>query len=126
EIWAWKLGLDWQVYDDLRLRATSSRDVRAGTLSERFDQQGQGATARDPERGGQTVAFSQTIGGNPNINPEEADTITVGAVYQPSYVPGLAVSVDYYDIKLNGAIAQLGVQRIVDDCFAGSAQACSF
>lgn len=125
-IWAWKAGVDWQIYDDLRLRATSSRDVRAGTLSERFDQQGQGATARDPERGNATVAFSQTIGGNPNIAPEEADTITIGAVYQPSYVDGLAVSVDYYDIKLNGAIGQLGVQRIIDDCFAGSSLACSY
>ncbi len=125
-IWAWKAGLDWQIYSDLRLRATSSRDVRAGTLSERFDRQGQGATARDPENNNAIYAFSQTIGGNPNIAPEEADTITVGAVYQPSFVDGFGISVDYYDIKLAGAIGQLGVQRIIDDCFAGAADLCQY
>src|SRR5690606_3858788 len=39
---AWKLGLDFQVFDDLRLRATKSRDVREATFAERFDQQGSG------------------------------------------------------------------------------------
>ncbi len=36
-VWAWKGGLDWSVNDEVRLRLTRSRDIRAGTLSERFD-----------------------------------------------------------------------------------------
>ncbi|HKJ74544.1 MAG TPA: TonB-dependent receptor, partial [Alphaproteobacteria bacterium] len=128
-IWAYKAGLDWQVYSDLRLRGTYSRDVRAATLSERFDSQGQGASAEDPrildEEGNPiSYAFGQTIGGNPEVDPEKADTITIGTVYQPSYFDGFSVSVDWYQIKVKGAIDQLGVQRIVDDCFAGAEDLC--
>lgn len=47
-------------------------------------------------------------GGNPNVGPETADTLTLGAVYTPSQVPGLALSVDWYKIKLDGAISSLG------------------
>src|SRR5690606_18364743 len=35
-VWAWKTGLDWRATESVRLRMTRSRDVRAGTLSERF------------------------------------------------------------------------------------------
>ncbi|HEX7080509.1 MAG TPA: TonB-dependent receptor [Gammaproteobacteria bacterium] len=121
---SYKLGLDWQIYDDLRLRGTYSRDVRAATLSERFDRQGQGASAEDPFLGNISYAFGQTIGGNPEVDPEEADTLTVGVVYQPSVAPGLSFSVDWYEIDIAGAIDQLGVQRIVDDCFQGAEELC--
>src|SRR5690606_17824755 len=60
-VWSWKAGTDWTLTDEVRLRGTVSRDVRAGSLSERFDAQGQGASAEDPFRGGQSYAFSQTI-----------------------------------------------------------------
>ena len=115
-IWAWKAGLDWQVVNDVRLRGTLSRDVRAGSLEERFDRQGQGTAVEDPEFGDLNYTTFQVRGGNPNVDPEKSDTITLGAVYQPSFVDGLSVSVDWYDIKVKGAIDLLGVQRIVDDC----------
>lgn len=52
--------------------------------------------------------ISQVSGGNPNIGPEESDTTTFGLVLQPRFVPGLAFSVDYFKINLDGAIAPLG------------------
>jgi len=122
---AWKLGLDWQVIDSLRLRGTLSRDVRAGTLSERFDYSGTGATVDDPVL---TALAPYTItsirGGNPNIDPEKADTLTFGFVLSPTWLPGFNFSADYYDIKINDAIAQLSVQQIADQCFAGATQLC--
>jgi outer membrane receptor protein involved in Fe transport len=125
EIWSWKFGVDWSLTDEFRLRGTVSRDVRAGSLSERFDQQGQGASASDPFRGGETYAFGQTIGGNPNINPEEADTITAGFVYQPGFLEGFSLSADYYEIETAGLIAQLGTANIINQCFAGSQSQCA-
>ena len=124
EVWSWKAGLDWQVYNDLRLRGTLSRDIRAANLSERFDAQSQGASGDDPWFNNENYAFSQVIGGNPNVEPEEADTLTVGFVYQPSYMPSLSLSMDYYDIEVEGVIEQLGVQRILDDCYEGAASLC--
>jgi len=123
-IWAWKLGLDWQVIDDIRLRGTLSRDIRAGTLGERFDFSGRGGSINDPVKG-ETYAISLDQGGNPNVAPEKADTITFGAVFQPTFLPGFSLSADYFDIKIKGAISLLGVQDIVDDCDAGSAALCA-
>ncbi|MBX5463605.1 MAG: TonB-dependent receptor [Steroidobacteraceae bacterium] len=125
-IWAWKAGLDWQPLTDLRLRGTVSRDIRAGTLSERFDISRGGSSVIDPLSGSdESYAMTALTGGNPNIKPEEADTVTVGAIYQPSWLDGFAVSVDWYDIDISGAIATIGVQNIVDNCFAGVESNCA-
>ena len=124
-IWAWKAGLDWQIHDAVRLRTTLSRDIRAATLSERFDRQGVGSAVNDPEFGGLNYTTTQIIGGNPNLNPEEADTLAFGVVWQPNFLEGFSMSADYYEIDIAGALAQVGVQVIVDQCFQGVAERCS-
>ena len=55
-------------------------------------------------------------GGNPDIGEEEADTLTWGFVYTPSFVDGLRVAVDFYDIEITDAIALTGTQAILDRC----------
>lgn len=121
----WKGGVTWAPFDGLKLRATRSRDIRAPNLRERFEYAGGAGAARDPENNNESFTFISISGGNPNARPEKADTLTFGAVVQPAFVPGLALSVDYYDIKLKGALAQLGIQTIVDNCYAGSQLACN-
>jgi iron complex outermembrane recepter protein len=126
-IWAWKGGLDWAITTDLRLRATRSRDVRAGTLSERFDSSRGPGNVTDPQSGS-TLPYAVTViaGGNQNVNPEKADTLTYGVVFQPTWLDGFAASVDAFDIKIAGAIGQLGAQAIVDQCRLGAAQLCQY
>ena len=116
DIWAWKYGLDWQVNDQVRLRGNISRDVRAASLEERFDRQGQGTSVQDPELKRQTYTTFQIRGGNPNVAPEEADTMTLGLIYQPSWLKGFSTSVDWYNVEVKDAIDFLGVQEIVDQC----------
>ena len=60
--------------------------------------------------------YNGLIGGNPNLQPEVADTYTAGVVLQPSFVPGLAISVDYFDIKLEGAVQGIGQDTILNVC----------
>ena len=124
-IWAWKTGLDWQITDSVRLRTTLSRDIRAATLSERFDRQGVGSAVNDPEFGGLNYTTTQIVGGNPNLNPEEADTLAFGVVWQPTQIEGLSLSADYYEIDIAGALAQVGVQVLADQCFAGNTASCA-
>jgi outer membrane receptor protein involved in Fe transport len=124
-IWAWKTGIDWQISDAVRLRTTVSRDIRAATLSERFDRQGVGSSVNDPVFGGQNYTTTQITGGNPELNPEEADTLAFGIVWQPPQIDGLSMSADYYEIDIAGALATIGVQTIVDQCFAGAAERCA-
>ncbi len=62
----------------------------------------------------------QIRGGNPDLNPEESDTTTIGIVYQPSQIDGLSLSIDYFNIELDGAIAPLGgggLQNVLDLCY---------
>jgi outer membrane receptor protein involved in Fe transport len=124
-VWAWKGGLDWQVVDSVRLRGTLSRDTRAANLAERFDSQGVGVVVRDPFFGNSNATLSQFSTGNPTVRPERADTLTAGIVFQPSILRGLSLSVDWYRIDNKDAIAQLGAQSILNDCFAGAQQFCS-
>jgi outer membrane receptor protein involved in Fe transport len=118
DIQAWKYGLDWQVNDLLRVRTTVSRDVRAATLAERLDRTGGIANIEDRFFGpGARFDTSLASGGNPNLNPEEADTRTVGLIFQPPGLSGLQASVDWYEIDISGAVGQLGIQALVDECF---------
>jgi outer membrane receptor protein involved in Fe transport len=126
-VMAWKLGLDWAPAHDLRLRATRSRDVRAGTLSERFDMTRGPGTVTDPFSGtNEPQVFSQIAGGNPQVDPEKADTLTIGFVWQPNWLPGFGITTDLYDIDIKDAIGQLTVQNIVDECYAGVQSLCSW
>jgi len=126
-IWAYKAGLDWQIISDFRLRGTYSRDVRAATLDERFDQTRTGASVLDPATG-ESVSTAGFNGGNENLDPEKADTITVGAVFQPTFLSGFQASVDWYSIDVKDAIAQLSAQDIVNGCASsgGTGSLCQY
>jgi iron complex outermembrane receptor protein len=126
EIWAWKAGLNWTINDEFRVRATSSRDVRAATLRERYDQTRGGINVRNPWANDLVFSAASLSGGNPNVNPEKADTITAGVVYQPQWLDGLSVSVDWYNMDVNGALAQLSAQNIVDGCRGGDLSLCQY
>jgi iron complex outermembrane receptor protein len=113
---SWKLGLEAQVFEDLRLRFTKSLDVREATFSERFDAQGGGGEIQDDRRG-ETYQITSVSGGNPNLRPEIANTLVAGLVYEPSFVQGLQVSADWYEVDISDAVSRLGLQRIVDECY---------
>ncbi|MBY9066696.1 TonB-dependent receptor [Hyphomonas sp. WL0036] len=56
-------------------------------------------------------------GGDPALEPEEAETLTLGFVATPSFIPGLNLSVDYYDIDITQAISQVGASVTLQLCY---------
>ncbi|RYD24110.1 MAG: TonB-dependent receptor, partial [Lysobacteraceae bacterium] len=59
-----------------------------------------------------------TTGGNLNLRPEKADSYTLGLVLQPQQlIPGFSVTVDYYNIKVKGAITTPTPGDIISACF---------
>ena len=113
----WKLGGIYKPIPDVLLRATYSRDIRAPNLYELFrgDQSGIGIVL-DPVTGlNQNV--STVSGGNLDLKPEVAKTLTIGGVLQPSFLPGFSFAVDYYRIRLKGAIDSLSSTQILNNCF---------
>ncbi len=126
EVVTWKLGATWAPIDDVRLRATRSRDIRAPNLGDLYNA-GRSGTGNvfDPFTNTTTTIVSR-VRGNPDLEPEQADTTGVGVVLTPSFLPGFAASVDYYAIEIADAIASLDRQQYVDRCFAGVTQLCAF
>jgi outer membrane receptor protein involved in Fe transport len=124
---SWKIGLDIQVLDGLRLRATKSRDVREASFAERFDAQGGGGGVDDPEKGGERVSITVVASGNPNLAPEMADTVVAGVVLQPTWAwaEGLSISTDWYNVDIAGSIQQISAQDVVDRCYAGDTEQCA-
>jgi outer membrane receptor protein involved in Fe transport len=127
----WKGGLTWRPIEDVRFRFTRSRDIRAPNLGELFTagQTGSGVVFQDPFRATNGVpdfnpnGFSLTQG-NPNLQPEEADTTGFGVVLAPRFMPGFQMAIDYYNIEVEGSVQAPGAQKVIDLCFQGNATLC--
>ncbi len=117
DVTTWKVGASWEITDEVRLRATQSRDIRAGNIGELFTPNSvQVATNLVDRVTGARLNPTIRTTGNPTLSPEKADTFTAGIVYEPSWADRLRASVDYYSIDIDGAIAFLSEQNIVDEC----------
>lgn len=147
-----KLALDLTAVDGLRFRASRQGAIRAPNVQELFAPVQPDAFRRDPCAGpfpAATLAqcaftgldptqyghvapvnaslfgYTSIIGGNPDVGPETSVTRTVGVIIQPRFLRGLNATVDWWDIRLSGAISNIGAQAIVDNCVAsGDAQFC--
>jgi iron complex outermembrane receptor protein len=126
----YKIAGDWEVMDGLRFRVGYNRAVRAPNVVELFSPQNVNLDGtQDPcaglAAGNPLVAKCMSLfnltqtGGNPNLKPETADTWTVGVVLQPSMIPGLNVSIDYFDIDVVDYINKIGANTIINGCVLG-------
>ena len=66
--------------------------------------------------------YNEITGGNGNLVPEDSDTISFGFLITPTAIPTLDISIDYYSIDLDGAIAGIGSQVILDECINNGTQ----
>jgi iron complex outermembrane recepter protein len=129
----WKMGATWQPIDDIRIRVTRSRDIRAPNLNELY----QAGTANsdsvrnpkytvgNPANGIERFPYSGLTTGNPDLRPEKADSWNIGAVFTPRFVPGFTMSVDYFRIDLKDAIDTITAQEIVNRCDEGRLDYCA-
>ncbi|HEX4272314.1 MAG TPA: TonB-dependent receptor [Rhizomicrobium sp.] len=126
----WKVGLDWHVNDSVRFRGTTSVDIRAPTLNDLFSPKvSASGPFLDPLTNFNPGGIQTITGGNPNLQPETSRTYTGGVVLTPSFIPGLTLSVDYYQIKLKDAITTIPGSNtaVANICIAsgGSSPFCS-
>ena len=123
---------------DIRFRGGYNRAVRAPTVQDLFAPQRvvlNGTTdpcageilpsevagcaaqgVNSPVAANPAAQYNGLIGGNPNLVPEIADTYTAGVVLTPTFIPGFSASVDYFNIKLTGAISGIGQDTILNVC----------
>ena len=117
----YKAGLVWVPFEGLRIRAAQSRDIRAANLVELYNPESTGFGAvRDPQKGGASVSIVPITSGDPNLTPEEADTTTIGFVWNPTFFPQFTATVDYFNIEIVDAISTITTQRTLDLCTASA------
>ena len=144
-VWTYNFGGEWAPIRDIRFRGNYGKAVRAPNLSETgFPVVPNFApTFQDPcsanqiNAGGTNRAaacqadlgpllpnvkngvFSLGIlgGSNPDLVPETSNSLTLGGVLQPRFLPGFSLSVDYYNIKVKKVVAVVGAQDIVNNCY---------
>ena len=117
---AWKAGVIWQINGDLRLRASRSRDIRAPNLNELFSAGTQtNGNISDNYPGGTGLTFQgvpNIASGNLNLKPEVASSSVVGFVYQPAWLKGVSLAIDFYTTKITDAIFNAGGANAVREC----------
>lgn len=55
--------------------------------------------------------------GAPNIAPEKGKSWTAGGALTPRWVPGLTISADYINVRVDGTIIPVGIQTIMQTCY---------
>ena len=70
-----------------------------------------------PTLASSTYSLPIVSGSNPNLEAEKSDSYTVGVVVRPRFIPGLSLTVDYYNIEVNGIITSLTAQQILNSCY---------
>ena len=61
--------------------------------------------------------INNTAGGNPNLGPEKAHTTTIGFVWEPNFVDNLSLTVDYWKIKIDGAVSSPTTGQVLSGCY---------
>jgi iron complex outermembrane recepter protein len=65
-------------------------------------------------------------GGNIDLKPETSNTYSYGVVFTPRFLPGLSMSLDYFDIDVTDLISTFGAANSLDACYKfNDAAACS-
>lgn len=143
-VYAYSGSAAWRPVNDLLLRASYSRSVRAPYLGDVYSEPGQNFTpapadpcsARNINTGSATRVANCTAagrpagydfvytssleivsGGNLDLKAEKSKSLTLGAVFQPSFLPGFSASVDYYSITVDDVITSPSVQAALNACY---------
>ena len=113
----WKVGTTWTPVSGIRFRGTVSRDIRAPNISDLYQAQNYGLGAIVNPWSLDSNVINRVQLGSPDLVPEVATTKTYGVVLQPTFVPGLGLSIDYYDTLVKNAIALVSANDVPLLCY---------
>ncbi|RST31163.1 TonB-dependent receptor [Sphingomonas ginkgonis] len=136
-----KGDVNWKPVRDLRFRANYAEGFRAPTIGElfgtpsRFDQEltdpcsgtPTGSTLANCRAQGVPAGYVQNnpqisviTGGNQGLKPETSKSWGVGGVYSPSWLARTSLEVNYYNVKVKGAIQAIDANTTLQQCVIGN------
>ncbi|BBE35667.1 TonB-dependent receptor domain-containing protein [Sphingosinicella microcystinivorans] len=132
-----KVGVKWRPSSDLLVRGSWGTGFRAPNFTEANSTQSRGyRPVTDPCY---TAAYTTlpgcngrqpatiltgtfvTTGGNPDLRPETAETLTVGLVWTPDFIPRFSATIDVYRITKADIIGAADVDYIIMQNAMGTA-----
>ncbi len=139
----WKLGLHWRPISSFKLRGTYATGFRAPNILEAYGGRADSFlivadpcnTAADLYRNNSTVQancaaagapadFVQnasqlkvSAGGNPDLEAETSDSFSVGFTWTPGMLDNFSLNMDYYDVRVDGAIGVPDPVDIIITCY---------
>jgi len=131
-----KLGAEFRPHDDIMFRATWAEGYRAPSISDLYAGNSDSyPTLTDPCNGGEAgnpelpgcagipgayeqanTQIRETRVSSPDLEPETSTSKTFGIVYNPSWLEGAELTLDYYEIEVENAIGRIGSSRLLNDC----------
>lgn len=142
----WKVGISYAPLDDIRFRAAYGTSFRAPTPFDLYRggnlsinvgtdpcnptgvrqtnaQINQNCIASGAPTGPVPAATTQLVvsGGSPSLQPEEGKSLTIGAVFTPTFAPNLSMTLDYYKLTLSDAIGSTNLTQVLQTCYANPA-----
>ena len=140
----WKAGGTWAPIDALTFRGVYSHSVRVPNFGELYSPRSQVTLgniddpcsgpllSQGPNRPANCAALLPGLslplpypnlnapvvysGGNANLTPETSNSYTLGTVWQPEFLPGFDLTLDYWNISINNVITSLDYLTILDSC----------
>ena len=138
----YKLGAFWQASDDVALRTSYQSAIRHASLYELFRATGFNLVDLPDDPCGESMSASQSAcantglapglygtdlkspadqynilqGGNEMVAPEESASFTVGLVATPAFIEGLTLTIDYFDISVEGGIDNIPAATALQKC----------
>jgi len=136
----WKAGATWSPVPGVTFRGVRSRSVRVPNFGELYEPINTSVSNLDDPCEAQNIFRSETrvancralgistpglasqltsmltTGGNPDLKPETSNSLTLGVIIQPRFIPGLDITVDYWDIDIKDVITQFSGNQIADYC----------
>jgi iron complex outermembrane recepter protein len=144
----YKFGVEWAPVKDIRFRGSFTQAVRAPNIAELYTTPTVGPNGTTDPCWGPTPVLTQAQcaltgvkpgqygnigvnpanqfnsedGGNAALTPEVAHTWSYGFVFQPTFLPAFSATMDYYDIRVTGAIETQSPEAVILGCaLSGSA-----
>ncbi|MCM8732348.1 MULTISPECIES: TonB-dependent receptor domain-containing protein [unclassified Hephaestia] len=138
---AWKAGAMWSPVGGISFRGVRSRSVRTPNFGELYEAKVERLTGAYTDACSLALYYASetraanckalgidtpfetprmgpvvVTGGNPDLKPETSNSLTLGVILQPSFVPGLDVTVDYWDIDIKNVITQFSYDTLIRLC----------
>jgi iron complex outermembrane receptor protein len=139
---AWKGGAYWSPVEGISFRGVRSRSVRTPNFGELYEAKVETLTGSYTDACSQALYYASerraancaalgiltpvanatgigpvvVTGGNPDLEPETSDSLTIGVVLQPSFLPGFDLTVDYWDIDIEDVITQFSYATLIQLC----------